>query len=170
MPDLSTFYATASAASFALLGLWWVVIQMRYRSWMGSPGRRRTAYHVSLYFLLVAVMSALALVSESSAFWRAAFFVGGALGAVESVVVAVSSEVAPSRVGTGLAWLSVVAYALVAVMALWPTLLQDLDVDISALAAEAVLLMLLVVLGTHLAWAWFVAGGSEGEEPAEGEP
>jgi hypothetical protein len=161
MPDLGTFYATASAASFALLGLWWVVIQMRYRSWMGSPGRKRTAYHISLYFLLVAVMSALALVSESPAFWQTAFFVGGALGAIESVVAAVSSEVAPTRMGTTLAWLSVVAYALVAIVALWPTMLDDLGLDISALATEAVLLMMLIVLGTHLAWAWFVAGGVE---------
>lgn len=47
-----SFYSTVAQASFTLLGLWWVVLQIRYGPWMRNPGVRRAVYDISLYFLL----------------------------------------------------------------------------------------------------------------------
>ena len=168
MPDLSAFYATTSAASFALLGLWWVVIQMRYRSWLGSAQRRRTAYHVSLYFLLIGAMSALALVDESPWFWRTAFMVGGALGALESTVSLVAPGVTTSAFARVMGVLSVGLYLLVGLVAARPALLQDAEVEVSALAFESVLFTLMLVFGVHLAWIWFVASALEPDHTGVG--
>jgi hypothetical protein len=44
----STFYSTSAQVSFALLGLWWVVVAERRTEWRQSSSRRRQAYTVSM--------------------------------------------------------------------------------------------------------------------------
>jgi hypothetical protein len=44
-------------ASFTLLALWWVLLQIRHDEWFADTAYRRRAYDVSLYFLLPGIMS-----------------------------------------------------------------------------------------------------------------
>jgi hypothetical protein len=49
-------YATVAQASFSLLGLWWVLLQIRHDAWFADVAYRRSAYDISLYFLLPGMM------------------------------------------------------------------------------------------------------------------
>ena len=40
---LGDFYKTVSSISFTLLGLWWVVVQLKYKEGAGDRARRRHA-------------------------------------------------------------------------------------------------------------------------------
>jgi hypothetical protein len=63
---LVDFYQAFSAACFALLGLWLVVVQVRLDDWRADPVAKRRAYGVALHFVLPAMMGVFALVDESS--------------------------------------------------------------------------------------------------------
>jgi hypothetical protein len=52
--DIDRFYQAVSTVSFTLLGLWWVVVQLKYKGEEGDPRRQRHAYAVALFFLLPA--------------------------------------------------------------------------------------------------------------------
>jgi hypothetical protein len=42
------FYATVAQVSFTLLGLWWVLLQIRYEAWFANVDYRRAVYDISL--------------------------------------------------------------------------------------------------------------------------
>jgi hypothetical protein len=85
---LDQFYATVAQASFTLLALYWVLLQLRHDEWFGDHAYRRSAYDVSLYFLLPGMMSLLSLLAvEEPRIWRVSFVVFGVVGALESVFV-----------------------------------------------------------------------------------
>jgi hypothetical protein len=82
------FYATVAQASFTLLGLWWVLLQIRYDAWFANIDYRRAVYDISLYFLLPGMMGLGALLAaQQPAIWRGVFGVLGAVGVVESALV-----------------------------------------------------------------------------------
>lgn len=56
---LASFYETIAGICFTLLGLWWVVVRTSHETWVSNSARRRTATHISLYFLLPGSMSLL---------------------------------------------------------------------------------------------------------------
>jgi hypothetical protein len=60
-------------------------------------------------------------------------------------------------------WASVVVYALVVVVALWPELAQDVGLGLRALDAEGILVATLLLLGITLAGALFVTTGPQPE-------
>src|SRR3712207_9092241 len=72
--DIDRFYQSVTQVSFTLLGLWWVVVQMKFRGGAGDPRRRRHAYGVATFFLLPAVMSLISgIKNDHSTLWRVAF-------------------------------------------------------------------------------------------------
>jgi hypothetical protein len=82
----AVFYQTAAQLSFTLLGLWWLILQTKYREWIGDNERRHMATSVSLYFLLPGVMSLVALLGANIPFlWRVSFALASAIGAMETV-------------------------------------------------------------------------------------
>jgi hypothetical protein len=152
---LDTFYATSAQVCFALLGLWWVVVQFKYDAFMRDPQRRRTAYNISLYFVLPGAMSLLSLLAtEVTILWRVAFFMASALGVFETLAMlrrkAAGVELAFAR-GARLG--ALVIYFFMALFALVPDLLRALG--ITPLLVEAVLLSLLIFLGIQFAWMFF---------------
>src|SRR5688572_12185224 len=54
---LESFYSTVAQASFTLLGLWWVLLQIRHDEWIGDAPYRQSVYDISFYFLLLGMMS-----------------------------------------------------------------------------------------------------------------
>jgi hypothetical protein len=109
------FYATVAQASFTLLGLWWVLLQIRYEAWFANVDYRRAVYDISLYFLLPGMMGLGALLAaQEPAIWRGVFAVLGTVGVVESALVVGGMRVLrawPALVAVA-DWASLLAYAL----------------------------------------------------------
>lgn len=150
--DIDRFYQSVASVSFTLLGLWWVVVQLRFRSGRGDARRRRHAYGVATFFLIPGVMSMISSVnSDHTALWRVAFGSMALLGVVEVVLfLRGGGHRAIGPVGLRLAGL--VLYALIAAFALRPELTADLGIDLQPREVEAILVALVVVVGANLAW------------------
>jgi hypothetical protein len=166
------FYATVAQASFTLLGLWWVLLQIRHDDWFGDVAYRRGVYDISLYFLLPAMMSlgSLLAVGEPT-IWRASFAVMGALGVVESALLIAGMRGLRSRgaLVAAVDWASILVYALVVLVALWSRLPQELGLGLRPLEAEGILVAVLLFLGITLGAKLFVTTGpgveANGERP-----
>jgi hypothetical protein len=153
--DQSAFYGVVSAINFTLLGLWWVAVKDR-AGFEGDHGlSHRTAYLVSLQFVIPGTVSLLAQVApDVPLVWRAAFAVAGIVGAVGSATLAAElRRTSDLRVAPALFLaFGVPLYALVAIVAVVP-LPTALDVGLSPIQVEALLLSLVVFLGVQEAWA-----------------
>ncbi|HUP99657.1 MAG TPA: hypothetical protein VM093_04285 [Aeromicrobium sp.] len=153
--DQSAFYGVVSAINFTLLGLWWVAV----KDWVdligGTASARRTGYLVSLQFVIPGTVSLLAQVApEVVLVWRTAFAVAGIVGAVGVAMLAAEmrklsdARVAPALfVGFGLP-----IYLAVAVIAAVPGLGASLPANFTPIQVEALLVTLLVFLGSQEAW------------------
>src|SRR5688500_4768813 len=85
--DTATFYATTSALSFTLPGLWWSVVQFRHDQMTVDRGRRRLAVVLSLHFILPGLMSLGALLTGDAPIgWRVTFGTAGIAGMVAVVI------------------------------------------------------------------------------------
>lgn len=151
---LTSFYQAFAPTSFTLLGLWLIVVQTRHAEWRQSAALRARAYAVTLNFALPGLMSLLALIDPASKTeWRVAFAtvaIGGLLALVALVLfghVQGHNPVAAMVVGLAFA-----GYALVAIVAIAPSLTSNLGASLTALRCEAILLSLLVFLGVNVAW------------------
>jgi len=156
--ETQTFYTTVGSISFTLLGLWWVVVQGR-ESWRTEPSRRRMAYAVSLHFLLPGAMSILSLVApDLGLLWRVTFATAGVLGAISAIYVVrtLREEHDSPRIARVIELIAVPIYALVAVIALFPELINGLGIGLTALQAEAIILSILVFFGVQAAWILMV--------------
>lgn len=168
---LSDFYQAFSAACFALLGLWMVVVQIRLDQWGADPVARRRAYGVALHFVLPAMMGVFALVDESSpVFWRVSFAVV-AFGGV-AVMFAVRSFPVPVADGRGRlrglpgvdqAGLAAFAAAIVLYVLIGAFAIKG---GTAALRTDAVLLTVLVFLGFNAGWLLLFEYRSPGPRPS----
>jgi hypothetical protein len=152
MPE-STFYSAAASTSFALLGFWWVVVSQRYRDWMKIRSRRRQAYSISLYFMLPALMSLGALVGPPS-IWRLAFGFSALLGLAEVIAASVSAgkDGLGTRPRVFLA-LTVPIYLVIGAVAIHPQLPDNVGFSLKPLETEAIVVVLLLLVGVNFAWA-----------------
>jgi hypothetical protein len=150
--DIDAFYQSVSTVSFTLLGLWWVVVQLKFKAGIGDPRRRRHAYGVALFFLLPGVMSMVSSVnSDHATLWRVAFGVTALLGLVE-VGLYLSTEGQRVLAPFVLRLCGIALYVVIALFALRPELTTDLGIELEPREVEAVLVALLVVVGANLAW------------------
>ena len=153
------FYETLALAAFALLGLWWVVVAERRREWSPLPYRRRQAYSVSLYFTVTGVISLISLISgEHPVLWRLAFGIAGAIGVLETVLSLIYANSEPTRERRIQALLAITLplYAIVAAVAIHPTLASDVGIQLKPLESEAVIVSLLFFLGINYGWLLFM--------------
>jgi hypothetical protein len=150
--SIGGFYLTFAQIAFALLGLWWIVIQLKYRGGAGARRRRRHAYGVTLFFLVPGVMALLSAVDTSiSELWRLAFGIAGVVGIVESVLYLTSQGVR-TRAGKALRLGGVVLYVLIVLVAAYPGLAARLDWGLGPKELEAILVGLLLIVGVNIAW------------------
>ena len=164
--DVSTFYALFSATCFTLLGLWWSVVQ-RHEEWLRNADQRAVVGGVYLSFLLPALMGLFAQVggTETPLIWRISFVGIAIVGGVSTMRLLRHS---PGRAGPRgplmrHQWVVVVIYALVAVIGAVPELASPLQV--TPIQAEAVLLILLVLVAHGLVWEFMVSAADD-ESPA----
>jgi len=151
---LTEFYLAFGPVCFTLLGLWLVVIQTRHEDWRGVTAdkrrNQRRAYAVAMHFALPGLMSVLALIDPASTtLWRVSFAIVAGGGALVLVFVRGSL---PGRMGQAAYVAAIALYALIAVLAVGPSLATDVGLSVRALRAEAVLLTVLVFLGVNVAW------------------
>lgn len=154
---LETFYSTGAQICFALLGLWWVVVQFKYTELMRDATRRRTAYNISLYFILPGAMSLLSLLAaEVTILWRIAFAAAGAIGVFEALVMLRNKDAGSmGRIARGA---TLALYVLIVIFALAPEIPRS--VGVPPLVVEGILLALLVLTGIQFAWNFFTANES----------
>jgi hypothetical protein len=168
----SAFYSTSAQVSFALLGLWWVVVAERRGEWRERASRRRQAYTVSMYFMLPGIMSLGSLVSAGqTTVWRLTFGLAGALGVLETVAALWETRTQADYRGRVGALLGVTLpfYLAVVAVAIQTTLAKDLGINLKALETEAVVVSGLLFLGVNFAWLLFFE--REGEATArDGAP
>jgi hypothetical protein len=162
--DTSTFYALFSATCFALLGFWWSLIQANPR-WLRDPATRSAVGGVYLSFLLPALMGLFAQVGSagSTPVWRSSFVVIAVVGLVTTLRALPHSRRSgvddrPNRIA------AVVLYGLVAVVGVFPEVVEWMD--LSGIQAEAILLILLVVLAHGLVWRFMTSEPVEGRHEA----
>src|SRR3954453_11103122 len=160
--DISTFYALFSATCFALLGFWWNLLQANPH-WLRDPETRASVGGVYLSFLLPALMGLFAQVGGpgTSTIWRISF-VAIALVGVGTTLRALPSSRRSDVDDTANRIVAVVLYSLVAVVGLVPEV-GDL-VNLTGIQVEAILLILLVLLGHGLVWRFMTMEPPAGRE------
>ena len=147
---LKDFYLAFASVCFTLLGLWIIVVQTRHAEWRQSAIHRRRAYGVSLHFALPGLMSLLSLVDPGSTdLWRVAFAIVAAGGAAALIAVRGS---APNPLGAATYMAAIVLYVLIALVAIAPGIVGDLQASPRPLRVEAILQTLVVFLGANVAW------------------
>lgn len=146
------FYKTISGVSFTLLGLWFVVVQLKYKEGAGDPQRRRHVYGVTLFFLIPAVMAMLSSINtEMKMLWRVTFGITGALGLVE-IVLYFATDGIRTKSASVLRMLAILVYIPIVLVALSPSLVDDVGIDLLPREVEAILLSAVIVIGVHLAF------------------
>jgi hypothetical protein len=166
--DTATFYATASALSFTLLGFWWVVVEFRHDELTADAGRRRLAFVVSLYFILPGLMSLAALLTgDLPLIWRLTFATAGIFGMLAAVLAARALEEPDGAAGSisRWMWLGLPLFAVITFVALRPDLVRS-ALKLEPLQVEGSIMTLLVFLGITFAWVMFTdprrSGASDG--------
>jgi hypothetical protein len=151
---ISGFYQAFAPTSFTLLGLWLIVVQTRHAEWRANAAQRRRTYAITLQFALPGLMSLLALVDVASQdVWRVSFATVAIVGAAALAGIGRWGRVPTGMnlVVSGATLGAAVMYALIAVIALHPSLVSDLG-SLTPLRCEAILLSILVFLAVNLAW------------------
>ena len=153
--DISTFYALFSATCFTLLGLWWNVLQLN-TAWVGVEDERRAVGGVYLTFLLPALMGLFAQVggTETPAIWRVSFVGVAIVGCFSTLrilrVLRTSSDPQPRTKYVA----TLAIYLSVAIIGAYPEIAKG--IGILPIQAEAILLILLVLVGHGLVWDFMV--------------
>ncbi|MHC5704087.1 hypothetical protein OTC26_021955 [Streptomyces tirandamycinicus] len=163
--DVSTFYALFAATCFTLVGLWWNVVQ-GHDDWLRRPALRRIVGGVYLSFLLPALMGLFAQVGGASTpgVWRASFALLAVIGCVSTLrLLAQGRRDGSSPVLAVIMGAAALFYVLIAVVGVVPEIAGV--IGLAPIQAEAVLLILLVVLGHGLVWRFMAGDG----RPAGGE-
>jgi hypothetical protein len=166
-----SFYTTVAGASFTLLGLWWVVLQVRHEEWMRTRAGRTLGYDVTLFFLFPGAMSLLSLVSGDTAIiWQVGFIIAsilGAVGALVAIYLLQNDRLIPGRhpilIGAHVA--TVAIYTLVIVFAWDPNLPSDLGWQVEPLQVEGILLTALLMLALNFAYVMLVGTAPPASEP-----
>jgi hypothetical protein len=162
--NLHDFYSTTAQACFTVLSVWWVLLGLNFERWVKDRYRRLMLYDISLYFLLPGLMSLVSLLAVGvPEIWRVAFAIAGVIGAVESVLLPIRrAPHGDARLPTRAAdWVSFILFALIAVVAIRPTLLGTAGIGLRPLEVEGMLIAGLLVVGFSLAALMFLATAEE---------
>ena len=159
--SLDSFYAIVSGTCFALVGLWWGVVQFN-RDWLKQDETRMLAGGIYLSFLLPGVMSLIAQVSgDNKIIWRATFVIAAALGMYFTARLIMKTRTSNWPIGPfrRYRWIVIVLYLLVLVFGAAPELAAPLS--LAPLQVESILLSLLILIAHGLAWEFMTQPDDE---------
>ena len=148
---MDAFYSVMAGTCFALVGLWWSVVDRR-KEWTKDTAMRSLAGGVYLSFLIPGVMSLAAQIGgENKLVWRSVFVLAALIGIFTVTRLLLRTRTAKSP---GLFrrfwWVSILLYLLIGVFGAAPELAKPLGLQ--PLQVEGFLLALLVLIGHGLAW------------------
>ena len=148
---MTDFYRTLAQVSFTILGLWLVVVELRWKSWNTSARYRLGARAVTAHFALPGVMSLLSLADPSNTLlWRMGFAVLALMGAAGVLLFDTGARDSTlTRVGH---WTALALYLAIALVAVGADILAS-GFGLNALQAEAVMLSLLIFLSLNIAFS-----------------
>jgi hypothetical protein len=158
--NLDTFYSIVAGTCFALLGLWWNVMESR-KDWLKDEKVRGLAGGVYLSFLIPGAMSLGAQIGgENKLVWRSVFVIAALLGMYFTARLMAGTQPAgkPGFFRRN-RWISILLYLCVLILGAFPTLAAPLG--LTAIQVEAFLLSILVLLGHGLAWEFMVETGGK---------
>jgi hypothetical protein len=149
VPNLADFYSTFATVSLTLTGLWMYVASSRFREWMAHRDHFRRASAVSVQLAFPGIMCVFALVDPSSKLiWQFAFGVTSAL-AILLLVNLIRHSAAPwPQVNTTGTWMAVVLFAAICIVAVVPSIVDELVPR----RVEFFLFALLMVDGLVVGW------------------
>ncbi len=149
---MESFYSTVATLSFTLLGLWFVVLQLRWQEWVRDTNSRRTAYSVFLALLIPGIMSLGSQIApDVRIFWRLVFVAGSLAGIIAALFMLRGRSGAARGFSTRIGrWLSLGLYGFTLFTALAPEVFAL--VGLTGLQGEALWVTLLVLLGVMMAW------------------
>ena len=149
--NVDTFYALVAGTCFALVGLLWGVVGS-HPEWLDDVDTRLRADGILLSFLIPGLMSLGAQIGgDNKLVWRAVFVVAAVLGGFFMTRTLIQSrQRADARFFSKMRWLSVLLYAVILVVALFPDLGKVLG--LTGLQVEAFMLCLLILIGHGLTW------------------
>ena len=153
--DINQFYALFSATCFTLLGLWWNVLQLN-SAWIGKDDERQAVGGVYLTFLLPALMGLFAQVggTETPMIWRVSFVAVAVIGCISTLRLLRALRTASDKSPRTKYLATLLIYVLVAITGAYPEIAENFD--IKPIQAEALLLILLVLVGHGLVWDFMV--------------
>jgi hypothetical protein len=153
--DISTFYALFSATCFTLLGLWWNVLQNN-PEWTADSEERKAVGGVYLTFLLPALMGLFAQVGgeETPTVWRVSFVAVAVVGFLSTIRLLRVMRYEHLDQPPWKYAVTLLIYLLVALIGAFPEVASPLD--LKPVQAEAILLILLVLVGHGLVWDFMV--------------
>ena len=147
---METFYATLAQICFALVGLWWVVVQFKYEPLMSSPSGRLAAYIASMHFIAPGVISLISvLVSDDAGIWRLGSFIGSVLGIVATLAALRAALL--TRTQRVIEVILLVLFAIIAILSFVTTPLFG----VKPIMVEALVNVGVITLGVHFAWLFF---------------
>ena len=150
--SLDSFYAIVSGTCFALVGLWWGVVQFN-KDWLNHDDMRAFAGGIYLSFLIPGVMSLIAMVSgDNKLIWRSTFVIAAALGMYFTAKLIFKTRSAAGPIGPfrRYRWIVIVLYLLVLIFGAFPDLAKPLN--LLPLQVESILLSLLILIAHGLTW------------------
>lgn len=163
---MTEFYRALAEVSFTILGLWLLVVELRWKIWGGGTEHPAAIRAVVIQLALPGFMSLFSLADpDGSTLWRVGFTVLAVLGAVALVLLRDEATRGRSALAVAGHWLAVAIHVAVAVVAVLADPLTTGGVD--ALQVEAVLLTVLLLLSLNTAVSLLPAGTAA--ERASGE-
>jgi hypothetical protein len=166
--DITIFYALFSTTCFALLGFWWNLLQGNPQ-WLRNPATRSAVGSVYLSFLLPALMGLFAQVGGpgTTTIWRISFVGIAAVGALATLRALPHSRRSDVD-DTANRVIALVLYTLVAVVGVVPEVGKLFD--LTGIQVEAILLILLVLLGHGLVWRFMTSEPPGGRHESMSPP
>ena len=150
--SLDSFYAIVSGTCFALVGLWWGVVQFN-KKWLQNDETRALAGGIYLSFLIPGLMSLVAMVSgDNKLIWRITFVIAAALGMFFTTRLIMKTRASSGPIGPfrRYRWVVIVLYLLVLIFGAAPELAAPLG--LLPLQVESILLSLLILIAHGLTW------------------
>jgi hypothetical protein len=150
--SLESFYAIVSGTCFALVGLWWGVVQFN-KDWLRHAETRALAGGIYLSFLIPGLMSLIAQVSgDNKIIGRATFVIASALGMYFTAQLIWKTRDSAGPIGPFRRhrWIVILLYLLVLVFGAFPELANPLN--LLPLQVESILLSLLILIAHGLTW------------------
>ena len=148
--NIENFYSLVAGTCFALVGLWWNVVN-GHPDWMDDEHSRHLAGGIYASFLIPGLMSLAAQIGgDNKLIWRGVFVAAALLGAFFVTRLFLRTR----KAGRGLfrrnQWIVVLLYGIVLLFALFPQLAEP--VNLQPLQVEGILLTLLILVAHDLTW------------------